>query len=217
MKRFRTTPGMATHAALWSCLQPGLLWAQARSPWVDAVNELQTQFTGPVALHLRFASVEPPRPIVVQVDQVGRAWAVAYEAAETQAAPLDPTTKYFLNGFIDNFLSRRWATVEEHWTPSLRFLSTELANAAITRDGAEGELQVVLRIHANPEPAHCATADFDPVQLSREQETERERWSRMLRFDFREEIPSEIVVFNPMGLPATYLQADRALVTEDER
>ena len=32
-------------------------------------------------LLLRVATVEPPRPIVVRVDEVGRAEAVAYEAA----------------------------------------------------------------------------------------------------------------------------------------
>ena len=84
-------------------------------------------------LLLRVATVEPPRPIVVRVDEVGRAEAVAYEAATAQADPLDPTTKYFLNRFIGDFHSRRRATVEEHWTRSLRFLSTELANAAFTR------------------------------------------------------------------------------------
>ena len=64
---------------------------------------------------------------------IGRFWmSVAYEAATAQADPLDPTTKYFLNRFISDFYSRRRATVEEHWTRSLRFLSTELANAAFT-------------------------------------------------------------------------------------
>ena len=33
--------------------------------------------------------------------------AVAYEAMEAQADPLDPTTKYFLNRFIHDFYSRR--------------------------------------------------------------------------------------------------------------
>jgi len=178
-------------------------------------------------LLLRMAGVEPPRPIVVRVDEVGRAEAVAYEAAEAQTDPLDPTTKYFLNRFIDDFYSRRRATVEQHWTRSLRFLSTELANAAFARDSAEiaavaagtqeTELQVdqvVLRIHANPEPPHSATADFDLVRLSRQQETGRERWSLTLRFGFLEAIPSELVIYNPMGILVTYLQADRALVTE---
>ena len=73
------------------------------------------------------------------------------------------SAKFFLNRFIADFYSRRRATVEEHWTRSLRFLSTELANAAFTRDGAEVATmaagtadtehqveQVVLRIHPHP-------------------------------------------------------------------
>jgi len=86
---------------------------------------------------LRIAGAEPPKPIVIRVDDVGRAEALAYEAATAQADPLDPTTKYFLNRFVDDFHSRRRATVEEHWTRSLRFLSTELANAAFSREGDE--------------------------------------------------------------------------------
>ncbi len=43
---------------------------------------------------LRIAGVEPPKPIVIRVDEVGRAEALAYEAATAQADPLDPTTKY---------------------------------------------------------------------------------------------------------------------------
>ncbi|MDE0083092.1 MAG: VirB8/TrbF family protein [Gammaproteobacteria bacterium] len=179
---------------------------------------------------IRLAGAEPARPIVVRVDEVGRAEAVAYEAATAQADPLDPTTKYFLNRFVADFYSRRRATVEEEWTRSLRFLSTELANAAFAREGSEvaataaGTVdterqveQVVLRIHPAPEPPHGATADFDLVHLAGEQEIRRERWSITLRFEFLDELPAELVVYNPMGLLITYLQADRALVTEGER
>ena len=83
-----------------------------------------------IVVVIRVVSVEPPRPIVVRVDEVGRAEAVAYELMEAQADPLDPTTKYFLNRFIYDFYSRRRATVQENWSRSLRFLSTELANAS---------------------------------------------------------------------------------------
>ena len=66
----------------------------------------------------------------MRVDEVGRAEAIAYKAMEAQADPLDPTTKYFLNRFIYDFYSRRKATVQENWSRSLRFLTTELANAS---------------------------------------------------------------------------------------
>ena len=183
-----------------------------------------------VLVLLRIAGAEPPKPIVVRVDEVGRAEALAYEAATAQADPLDPTTKYFLNRFVHDFHSRRRATAQEHWTRSLRFLSTALANAAFQRDGTEVASvaagttdmerqveQVVLRIHPSPEPPHGATADFDLVQLRGEEEIRRERWSLTLRFDFLDSIPPELVVHNPMGILVTYLQADRALVTGEER
>ncbi|MDE0246856.1 MAG: hypothetical protein OXO56_02840, partial [Gammaproteobacteria bacterium] len=108
--------------------------------------------------------------------------------------------------------------------------STGLANAAFAREGSDvaavaagtagTELQVeavVLRIHPAPEPPHSATADFELVHLTGEQELRRERWSLTLRFEFLEAIPAELVVYNPMGLLITYLQADRALVTGEER
>ena len=175
---------------------------------------------------IRIVSVDPPRPIVVRVDEVGRAEAVAYEAMEAEANPLDPTTKYFLNRFIYDFYSRRRATVEEHWSRSLRFLSTELANASFrsgSRDiallaagAAKEELQVdrvVLRIQANPREPHSATADFDLVRMAMANETVRERWSLSLQFLFLEEIPPDLIVHNPMGIVITYLQGDRAIVT----
>ena len=182
-----------------------------------------------VLILLRIAGAEPPKPIVVRVDEVGRAEALAYEAATAQADPLDPTTKYFLNRFVADFHSRRRATVEEQWTRSLRFLSTQLANAAFARDGTEVAAtaagtadtevqveQVVLRIHPAPEPPHGATADFELAHLDGGREVRRERWSLSLRFEFLESIPPELVVHNPMGLLITYMQADRALVTGDE-
>ena len=38
-------------------LTPGTLVAQGTSPWVDAVNELQTQFTGPIARGLSLIAI----------------------------------------------------------------------------------------------------------------------------------------------------------------
>ena len=177
----------------------------------------------------RIVSVEPPRPIVVRVDEVGRAEAVSYEAMEAQADPLDPTTKYFLNRFIYDFYSRRRATVAQNWSRSLRFLSTELANASFRSEsqnvallaagGARDELQVsrvILRIQPNPQQPHSATADFDLVRMEMAREVSRERWTLSLQFLFLEEIPPDLIVSNPMGIIINYLQGDRATVTGDQ-
>ena len=174
----------------------------------------------------RIVSIDPPKPIVVRVDEVGRAEAVAYEAMEAQADPLDPTTKYFLNRFIHDFYSRRRATVQQNWSRSLRFLTTDLANASFRAESrnvallaagaARDELQVenvILRVQANPQEPHGATADFDLVRLVAQNEVSRERWSLSLQFLFLEQIPSDLIVYNPIGIIITYLQGDRAVVT----
>ena len=179
---------------------------------------------------IRIVTIDPPKPIVVRVDEVGRAEAVAYEAMQAQADPLDPTTKYFLNRFIHDFYSRRRATVQENWSRSLRFLTTDLANASfrveshnvalLAAGGARDELQVenvVLRIQANPQEPHSATADFDLVRMAGANEVGRERWSLSLQFLFLQAIPPDLIVYNPMGIIITYLQGDRAVVSTNPR
>ena len=176
---------------------------------------------------VRLGFREMPRPIVVRVDEVGRAEALNYKAVEAKSDPLDPTTKYFLNRFIHDHYARRAATVQEHWTRSLRFLTTDLANAAfqvenrnialVAARAASEETKVeniVLRIHANRSPPHGATADFELVRIRQEKEVGREKWSLSLQFSYITRIPPDLMIHNPMGIVVTYLQADRALVSE---
>ena len=176
---------------------------------------------------VRLGFREMPRPIVVRVDEVGRAEALRYEAVEAKSDPLDPTTKYFLNRFIHDHYSRRAATVQERWTRSLRFLTTDLANAAFQDENRNIALvaaravaeetkveNIVLRIHANRSPPHGATADFEMVRIRQEKEVGRDKWSLSLQFSYITRIPPDLMVHNPMGIVITYLQADRALISE---
>ena len=176
---------------------------------------------------VQLSAIELPKPIVIRVDEVGRAEALAYEAVEARADPLDPTTKYFLNQWLSDFYSRRRATVETSWARSLIFLTADLANAAFASDSQtvarlaagvtteERQVEsVVLRINPNPEPPHAATADFDLVTLQRGQTTERERWTVSLQFTFLDQVPPDLLPTNPMGLVITFLQADRAAAFE---
>ena len=56
MRTLLRTMRAAAWAALW-LLVPAQLWAQGTSPWVEAVNELQTQFTGPIARGLSLIAI----------------------------------------------------------------------------------------------------------------------------------------------------------------
>ena len=164
---------------------------------------------------------------MVRVDEVGRAEALAYDTVEAQADPRDPTTKYFLNRFLHDHFSRRQTAAQEYWPRSLRFLTTDLANAAFTASSEEIALlsagitpeelrveDVVLRIQANPVGPHGAVADFVLVRTRQEREVSRELWTATMQFVFMPVIPPDLVVYNPMGLQVTYLETDRTLITE---
>ena len=175
---------------------------------------------------VRLAGAPQPKPIVVRVDEVGRAEAVAYEAMEARADPLDPTTGYFLHRFIIDHYSRREGTVQEYFSRSLWFLTTDVANAAYASESeavaetalgvAEEELQVedlAVQIVPQPEEPHGAAATFDLVRLRNGEEVGREAWSMSMRFGFLPEIPAELVVHNPMGIVISFLQGDRIVTS----
>ena len=175
---------------------------------------------------VRVAWSPPAKPIIVRVDEVGRAEAVAYAVMEAHADPLDPTTGYFLHRFIVDHYGRRRGSVEEYWTRSLRFLTPDVANAAfgsqsenvaLVAAGLAGEELIVedvqVRILPQPTEPHHAAATFDLIRTRAGQETARESWSVSMQFRFLTEIPGELVVWNPMGIVISFLQGDRIVTS----
>ena len=173
----------------------------------------------------RLSNVEAPKPIVIRVDDIGRAEALAYEAVEAAPTPTDPATKYFLNQFLSDYYGRQRATVATAWPRALRFLQTSLSRAAFEAQadtvaalsagrpsgGLEKRVeQVVLRILPAQEPPWQASADFDVVVLMPGRDPERQRWTASLQFIFLDQIPTELLPVNPLGLIVTYINADRA-------
>ncbi len=57
MRTLSRTLQTAAWAGALMMLVPGVLLAQGTSPWVEAVNELQTQFTGPIARGLSLIAI----------------------------------------------------------------------------------------------------------------------------------------------------------------
>ena len=171
----------------------------------------------------RLSNVQPPKPIVIRVDDVGRAEALAYEAVEAAPSPGDPTTKYFLHQFISDYYGRRMATVQAAWPRALRFLDTSLSRQATTEQtdsvaqlaagliAAERDVaNVTIRIIPTPEPPYQATADFDLLSTEAPgAPPTRERWTASIHFTFLEAVPGRLLPINPLGLVITYLEADR--------
>ena len=70
MRTLQTMMWAGAWAALLA-LTPGVLLAQGTSPWVDAVNELQTQFRGPIARGLSLIAIVDAVSPRYQPDEIG--------------------------------------------------------------------------------------------------------------------------------------------------
>src|SRR5437773_11655769 len=72
------------------------------------------------------------KPLVVRIDDVGRAEAVQYDASSYR--PQTPELRYFLTQFVVKHFSRIRATVQREYSDSLFFLAPSLADATIAQN-----------------------------------------------------------------------------------
>src|SRR5262245_29698022 len=88
---------------------------------------------GLLALNYRTqAAAADIKPLVVRIDQVGRAEAVQYDASGY--TPQAPELRYFLTQFVVKHFSRIRATVQREYPDSLFFLDQALADATIAQN-----------------------------------------------------------------------------------
>ena len=169
------------------------------------------------------------KPIVIRVDEIGRAEAVRYEAVEANPTATDPTVQYFLHSFLADHYSRNPATVQERWTRSLTFLSPDAAYPIIERTTPEIALvsrsavtelsqveNILLRIEPGPEPPYRASADYEIAHYVRGEERGREQWTAHLMFTFAP-VSQELIATNPLGLFVVSLETARALDLRETR
>src|SRR5215475_4147702 len=101
---------------------------------------------GLVALNFRtVATYANVKPLVVRIDDVGRAEAVQYDATAYQ--PQAPELRYFLTQFVVKHFSRIRSTIQRDYPDSLFFLEPALADATIAQNEQSRSLETFL---ANP-------------------------------------------------------------------
>src|SRR3954451_21734031 len=74
------------------------------------------------------------KPLVIRIDEVGRAQAVQYDTLTYTPQGQAPELKYFLVQFVTKHFARRRATVRRDYAESLYFLDAALADATIAQD-----------------------------------------------------------------------------------
>ncbi len=174
------------------------------------------------------ASRPAPMPLVVRVDEVGRAEVVDYQVERSSLDQDDPVVGYFLNSFVRDHFERRHALRAERWQRSLAFMTValqqrvydeaveELTVFVSTPDAPEFLVEnVVVRVVPQPEPPYRAELIFDRVEQFGPTEIARERMTLSLQFVFADSVPAAALLVNPLGLVITFMDVQRQLVGVD--
>src|ERR1700704_1395444 len=74
------------------------------------------------------------KPLVIRIDDVGRAQAVQYDTLTYHPQGPAPELKYFLTQFVTKHFARMRATVKERYAESLYFLDAAIADATIAQN-----------------------------------------------------------------------------------
>src|SRR5688572_7798511 len=88
------------------------------------------------------ATAAQVKPLVIRIDEVGRAEAVQYDATRYQ--PQAPELRYFLTQFVVKHFSRIRATVQREYPDSLFFLDPPLTDATIAQNEQSRTLETFL-------------------------------------------------------------------------
>src|SRR6478736_5007744 len=155
------------------------------------------------------------KPLVIRIDDVGRAEAVQYDAAGYQ--PQAPELRYFLTQFIVKHFSRLRATVQREYPDSLFFLEPALADATIAQNEQSRVMETFLTNPSADEvdiaienvslselvkSPYKASVNFQKVLYTPGTRAERARETYVAQLDFvmRDHVPNEFVRVNPLGL-----------------
>jgi type IV secretory pathway TrbF-like protein len=168
------------------------------------------------------------KPLVIRIDEVGRASAVNY--ASLAYTPQEPELKYFLIQFVTKHYSRMRATVKEQYAESLYFLDGRLADATIEANRKAGTIERFLTsgneeidvrvknvtLEDLRQPPYRATVDFDKIYLSpaTRAEIRRETSVAHLVFVIQDKVDYARIPINPLGLTITYFRDDQAFATD---
>lgn len=182
---------------------------------------------GLVVLNLRTQrQLEGFKPLVIRIDDVGRAQAVQYNALTYKPVGQAPELKYFLIQFVTKHYGRIRATVKQQYAESFYFLDAAVADATIANDqrdtnierflgGAGDEIEIQVRnvtLESLAAPPYTASVDFDRVYYGAGTRRERQRETAVARITFvlRDQIPNAVIPVNPLGLAITHVRVDQA-------
>ena len=165
------------------------------------------------------------RPLVIRIDDLGRAEAINYHNLEYK--PQDAEAKYFLSHFCGLYYRRNRYTIQDDFSKALYFLDGKLADGILDAYRKGDILRKFLMNTSAPEvdvevkkvaleemqtPPFRARVDFYLVYYSPADHSElkRDLYTANFVFLFKSRVPNELIPINPLGLTITYFREDEA-------
>ncbi len=165
------------------------------------------------------------RPLVIRIDDLGRAEAINYHNLEYK--PQDAEAKYFLSQFCGLYYRRNRYTIQDDFSKSLYFLDGKLADGILDAYRKGDIVRKFLTNSSAPEtdvevkkvaleemqtPPFRARVDFYLVYYSPADHSElkRDLYTANFVFLFKSRVPNELIPINPLGLTITYFREDEA-------
>jgi type IV secretion system protein VirB5 len=165
------------------------------------------------------------RPLVIRIDDLGRAEAINYHNLEYK--PQDAEAKYFLSQFCALYYRRNRYTIQDDFSKALYFLDGKLADGILDAYRKDDIIKKFLMNTSAPEidvevkkvaledmqtPPFKARVDFYMVYYSPADHSEikRDLYTGNLVFVFKSKVPNELIPINPLGVAITYFREDQA-------
>jgi type IV secretory pathway component VirB8 len=191
-----------------------------------AVALLSLVVFGLVLMNLKVVrTLERFRPLVIRIDEIGRAQAVAYESLTYR--PEYKETKYFLTRFCQLYYRRNRATINDDFSQAMYFLDGKVAGDTIQEFKQKNLIKTFLTDNLAPErdvdvqqvviepmdkAPYRATVDFFEIEYSPADHSimKRTLYTASFLFSFRDQVPNQDILVNPLGLAITYFREDEA-------
>ena len=165
------------------------------------------------------------RPLVIRIDDLGRAEAINYHNLEYK--PQDAEAKYFLSQFCALYYRRNRYTIQDDFSKALYFLDGKLADGILDAYRKDDIIKKFLMNTSASEtdvgvkkvaledmqtPPFTARVDFYLVYYSPADHSEikRDLYTANFVFVFKSKVLNELIPINPLGIAITYFREDQA-------
>lgn len=165
------------------------------------------------------------KPLVISISDIGRGQVMNYD--DFAKIPVDRVSKYYLARWCELYYGRNHATLQRDFSQSLDFFSNQLQSTTLQQVNQQKTLQTFVLDPSAPgvdieidavnlidlrQPPYSAQIQFEKVfrPPGDGQEQRRERWTANVIYSFRDTVPNQMLLTNPLGLVISYVHADQA-------